>query len=270
MLPVMFTCTHQNIYLAPGGVDGVSEGGRARAPSANWRMSPLMPTTPTASRVTSPAPSQLANRPTTPTAPPPSAPKTPPSQLANKPTNAHHASHVGVVWSGPPSNAPARGRPEASPRARHPLQLPLAPSPEGRTPPLRQLAPLAPHRGPEAPPLGASPRDWGTGDRLRGVVAWAPRRRDCLPRESPCQGPHRKIPRRHGTLHATQRSHSRGPSIPQPRTVGPGSLLHILTDHIWGGGIQKAVKLARNCCGGQFLYEGGPCTTKSPYKLGHF
>ena len=48
------------------------------------------------------------------------------------------------------------------------------------------------------------------------------------------------------------------------------SSLHRLTDPIWGVKMQNAVEVARNCSGGQFLYGGGPCTAKSPYKVGHF
>ena len=71
-------------------------------------------------------------------------------------------------------------------------------------------------------------------------------------------------------FHPTQRSHCGEPSIPQTRTARPGSLLHKPTDPIWDVGMQIAVDLARNCSGGQFLAGGGPCTTRTPYKVGHF
>ncbi|QQK46339.1 hypothetical protein Pdw03_1237 [Penicillium digitatum] len=135
-------------------------------------MSPLMPTTPTASRVTSPAPSQLANRPTTPTAPPPSAPKTPPSQLANKPTNAHHASHVGVVWSGPHQML----RPEAAPRPRlaraTPFNSPWPRRQRGELPHCANWRPSpptgAPKRHPSAPRPGTGGPETACGAWLRG------------------------------------------------------------------------------------------------------
>jgi hypothetical protein len=165
----------------------------------------------------------------------------------------------------------ALGRPLRAP-ASPPLHFTCPPPrpPVRPTPPPRQLAPHAPlpraakHR---RPPLA---RGWGRGDRRWRMVTWGPACRGVVPRGSPCQGPHRKIPRHAGIPHATQRSHSCGPSLPQPRTVGPGSLLHRLTDPIWGVKIQNAVEVAGNCSGGQFLYGGGPCTTKTPYKVGHF
>jgi hypothetical protein len=210
-------------------------------PRANWPVCPPEPTA--APPVTSPAPTPLHSD--GPVSSPPSKPPAPgpPSRWAN--------------WRIPePAISAAPGC--ASP----PLHLPS-------TPP-RQLAAHAPllraakHR---RPPLAPGP---GRGARRGRMAAWGPACRGVVPRGPPCQGPHRKIPRHPGIPHATQRSHSCEPSLPQPRTVGPGSLLHRLTDPIWGVKIQTAVEVARNCSGGQFLYEGGPCTTKTPYKVGHF
>ncbi|KAJ5453279.1 hypothetical protein N7530_012873 [Penicillium desertorum] len=128
------------------------------------------------------------------------------------------------------------------------------------TPPFPGPRSTAGRPSPGAGGGGTAGGAWLRGDRRAGGV---------VPRGSPCQGPHRKIPRHAGIPHATQRSHSCGPSLPQPRTVGPGSLLHRLTDPIWGVKIQNAVEVARNCSGA-ILYGGGPCTTKTPYKVGHF
>jgi hypothetical protein len=178
----------------------------------------------------------------------PPSPNVAPSQLANPPL---------------PTNTP-----RASRLARPRFNCPPARPPERPTPPPRQLAPHAPYPGARSTAGRPLARDWGTEHRLWRVVAWASGCRGGLPRGSPCQGPHRKIPRRPGT-HTTQRSYSHPCSIPQPRTVGPRSLLHRLTDPIWGVKVQNAVKVARNCCGGRFLYGAGPCTTKTPYKVGH-
>ncbi|KAJ5860020.1 hypothetical protein N7534_005297 [Penicillium rubens] len=164
------------------------------------------------------------------------------------------------------SRSAARFRAPASPPP-HPSTSPAgaANSPAAPTGAPRPLPRAAkPRRPPLAPGLGGG----GTagGARLRGD-----RRAGGSYREGhPCQGPHRNIPRHPGTPHATRRGHSCGPSLPQPRTVGPGSLLHRLTDPIWGVKMQNAVQVAGNCSGGQFLYGGGPCTAKSPYKVGHF
>ena len=159
----------------------------------------------------------------------------------------------------------------------------LAPSP--RLPPfhLPSVPPAAPPSPPSLPTGASRPPPWGAkhrrhprrpGARGPGTASSAGlrgnrRARGVLLRGSPCQGPRRKIPRRPGIPHPTQRSHYRGPSIPQPRTIGSGSLLHRLTDHIWGVKMQNAVQVARKCCGGHFLYGGGLCTTISPYKVGH-
>ena len=140
----------------------------------------------------------------------------------------------------------------------------------GQLPRRANWRPTPPFPGPRSPAGRPSPRGWGRGDRRWRTVTWGPACRGVVPRGSPCQGPHRNIPRHPGTPHATRRGHSCGPSLPQPRTVGPGSLLHRLTDPIWGVKMQNAVEVARNCSGGQFLYGGGPCTAKSPYKVGHF
>ena len=178
-------------------------------------------------------------------------------------------------WKVPPGLAP-RARPPAS-RAGFASPLPLSsPSPAlhparrcGQLPRRANWRPTPPSPGPRSTAGRPSSRGWGKGDRRWRMVAWGPACRGFLPQGSPCQGPHRKIPRHPGVPHATQRSHSCGPSLPQPRTVGPGSLLHRLTDPIWGVKMQNAVEVARNCSGGQFLYGGGPCTTKTPYKVGH-
>ena len=159
-----------------------------------------------------------------------------------------------------------------------PLRAPASPPPHplhltrrcGQLPRRANWRPTPPFPGPRSPAGRPSPRGWGRGDRRWRTVTWGPACRGVVPRGSPCQGPHRNIPRHPGTPHATRRGHSCGPSLPQPRTVGPGSLLHRLTDPIWGVKMQNAVQVAGNCSGGQFLYGGGPCTAKSPYKVGHF
>jgi len=186
------------------------------------------------------------------------------------------------VFTDPPFQSPGSLSPGKVPPPRactprlalgRPLRAPASPPPHPPvrpTPPPRQLAPHAPlpraakpRRPPLAPGLGE-----GGPPVAHGYVE--PACRGVVPRGSPCQGPHRNIPRHPGTPHATRRGHSCGPSLPQPRTVGPGSLLHRLTDPIWGVKMQNAVQVAGNCSGGQFLYGGGPCTAKSPYKVGHF
>ena len=146
--------------------------------------------------------------------------------------------------------------PPGGPRRRH-VPLQCGPLSTGQSPSAHQQAP-----GPLAGAMSPHP---GTGGLRTACSAWW---RGGLPRGSPCQGPHRKIRRRPGT-HITQRSYSHPSAIPQPQTVGPRSLLHRLTDPIRGVKVQNAVKVARNCCGGRFLYGGGPCTTKTPYKVGH-
>ena len=104
-----------------------------------------------------------------------------------------------------------------------------------------------------------APRGWvGTGT-LGGPTA-----RVTLPGPPPSVPPPPLVP------HATQRSHYGEPPVSQAWTVRPGSLLHKPTDPIWGVKMQNAVHVARNCCGGQFLYAAGPCTAKTPYKVGHF
>jgi hypothetical protein len=239
---------HSRIYIS-------CSRGRLR-PRTNWPICPPMPIN--AHRApgrTSPAP------------PPPSAPSQPANQPAIAPRPPNHARQY---TPGHRAGVRTPSGPRASCLARpSPPQLSTGP-PAGaaNSPAAPTGAPCPPSLGHEAPPAAPSPRDWGTEDRLWRVVAWAAGCRGVLPRGSPCQGPHRKIPRRPGT-HTTQRSQGHGSSIPQPRTVGPRSLLHKLTDPIWGVKIQNAVKVARNCCGGQFLYGGGPCTTKTPYKVGH-
>ena len=45
--------------------------------------------------------------------------------------------------------------------------------------------------------------------------------------------------------------------------------IYIPTDPIGRVKMHTTVKVARNCSGGQFLYGGGTCTTKTPYKVGH-
>ncbi|KAJ5453248.1 hypothetical protein N7530_012969 [Penicillium desertorum] len=248
-------------------------------PRANWPVCPPEPTA--APPITSPAPS-----PTPPCrglalyGPPTKAPGPwPPGKVA--PFDPPFPPSRSANWRIPPPPLLKRKVPppcvHPGPRASRagfaspPLHLPSTP-PAGaaNSPAAPTGAPRPPSQGREAPP--AAPRPglgeggtaggaWLRGDRRAGGV---------VPRGSPCQGPHRKIPRHAGIPHATQRSHSCGPSLPQPRTVGPGSLLHRLTDPIWGVKIQNAVEVARNCSGGQFLYGGGPCTTKTPYKVGHF
>ncbi|KAJ5860042.1 hypothetical protein N7534_005319 [Penicillium rubens] len=154
------------------------------------------------------------------------------------------------------------------------LRLHLTPStsPAGaaNSPAAPTGAPRPPSQGREAPPAAPRPGAGGGGTaggaRLRGD-----RRAGGSYREGhPARAPTVTSPRHPGTPHATRRGHSCGPSLPQPRTVGPGSLLHRLTDPIWGVKMQNAVQVAGNCSGGQFLYGGGPCTAKSPYKVGHF
>ncbi|KAJ5860006.1 hypothetical protein N7534_005283 [Penicillium rubens] len=164
-----------------------------------------------------------------------------------------------------------RARPPAS-RAGFASTSPPPPHPPVRPTPLAAPtgAPRPPSQGREAPPAAPRPGAGGGGTaggaRLRGD-----RRAGGSYREGhPARAPTVTSPRHPGTPHATRRGHSCGPSLPQPRTVGPGSLLHRLTDPIWGVKMQNAVQVAGNCSGGQFLYGGGPCTAKSPYKVGHF
>ncbi|KAJ5180997.1 hypothetical protein N7449_012548 [Penicillium cf. viridicatum] len=72
----------------------------------------------------------------------------------------------------PASEPPVMVPPSAPPPP--PLQLPTGPSAGAANSPAAPTgAPCPPSLGREAPPAAPSPRDWGTGDRLWCVVAWA-------------------------------------------------------------------------------------------------
>ncbi|CAI7641475.1 unnamed protein product [Penicillium viridicatum] len=164
----------------------------------------------------------------------------------------------------PPSGPRTLGLAPRASRSRRPASTVHRPvRRSGQLPRRANWRPMPPALGRGAPPAAPSP---GTGGPRTACSAWwrgGRGRRGGLPRGPPCQGPHRKIPRRRGT-HITQRSYSHPSSIPQPQTVGPKSLLHRLTDPIWGLKVQNAVKVARNCCGGRFLYGDGPSGVGPP------
>ena len=69
----------------------------------------------------------------------------------------------------------------------------------------------------------------------------------------------------------TQRTASAGTGLPirQPRTIGPGSPLHRLTDPGWGIEIHATVNGAGFVKWGDFYYGRGPCHAFFPYKVGH-
>ena len=54
-----------------------------------------------------------------------------------------------------------------------------------------------------------------------------------------------------------------------PRTIGPGSPLHRLTDPNWVIAIHATVNGARFVKWGDSYYGGGPCHPFFPYKVGH-
>ena len=51
----------------------------------------------------------------------------------------------------------------------------------------------------------------------------------------------------------------RKPTADASQAIRAGSLLHILTDHVWVVKWHKTVKVARKCWWGTFYYGGSPC-----------
>ncbi|KAJ5859992.1 hypothetical protein N7534_005269 [Penicillium rubens] len=148
----------------------------------------------------------------------------PPSRVFTDPLQSPGSLSPGKV---PP---PRACTPRLAPRARPPASRagfastsPPPPHPPVRpTPPPRQLAPHAPlpraakpRRPPLAPGLGGGgpPVAHGyVGTGVPGVV----------PRGSPCQGPHRNIPRHPGTPTQRDAATLAGPHSLSPGPLGPG------------------------------------------------
>ncbi|KAJ5761704.1 uncharacterized protein N7511_005086 [Penicillium nucicola] len=168
------------------------------------------------------------------------------------------------------------------PRAVHPSPplIPGALSPPGhlakssapanwRPPPVTTPGPSpGPRRAPGGPRPGASdpggPYPWrGLLEDHRGDVGAHPAGPPLhgLTRESLLLPRHSKHP-------APSTGH--GSSSRQPRTNGPGSPLHRLTDPIWGIEIHATVNGASFGSWGTLLLGRGPCHPVFPYKVGHF
>ena len=162
---------------------------------------------------------------------------------------------------------PARSPKRPVPRHLPPLRIPLAPAPSHQGPPPanwrpspsahraalpRPIAPVA-QGGPRHHRRRPTPRGQWAGACIRWVVTWAPVGTEGLDRPpgSPCQCPTHPSNAPH--------PHHRPASI-WARTVGPGSPLHRLTDHIWVIKRHATLSGARKCWWGTYLYGGGPCT----------
>ncbi|KAJ5741213.1 uncharacterized protein N7511_011558 [Penicillium nucicola] len=126
--------------------------------------------------------------------------------------------------------------------------------------------------GPRRAPGGPRPGASDPGDPTRGGGLLEDHRGDvgAHPAGPPLHGLTREsllLPR-HSKHPAPSTGH--GSSSRQPRTNGPGSPLHRLTDPIWGIEIHATVNGASFGSWGTLLLGRGPCHPVFPYKVGHF
>jgi len=158
--------------------------------------------------------------------------------------------------SSSPSDPPRPGpRPTKAPPARQLASLPLRP-PSGLAPAHR---PGCPGRAETPPPAANAPGPVGRRLYTVGGYLGTGRDREAGPPGSPCQGPLPPVPPCPTHPSNAPHPHHRPASI-WARTVGPGSPLHRLTDHIWVIKRHATLSGARKCWWGTYLYRGGPCT----------
>ena len=180
----------------------------------------------------------------------------PPRQLANRARRAAAFSRCPPESSPSPSDPPRPGpAPPRAPPARQLASLPLRP-PSGLAPAHR---PGCPGRAETPPPAANAPGPVGRRLYTVGGYLGTGRDREAGPPGSPCQGPLPPVPPCPTHPSNAPHPHHRPASI-WARTVGPGSPLHRLTDHIWVIKRHATLSGARKCWWGTYLYRGGPCT----------
>ena len=237
-------CTAEYIYRAGGGFATPYQ-------LANLPPLPSAHLGPGGPRRRSPRPSKKAPPP--PLIVPPLPPR-PPRAPNHAPGPPLPASEPPAGWCPRLARAPRFARPLSSTAHRSGRRTGQLP----RRANWRPTPPSASRALPGARSTAGRPLAPGTGGLGTACGACRRGRRGCrgvLLRGPSCQGPHRKIPRAAPTLTQPNAATVTHPQSLRPGPlVGPRSLLHRLTDPIWGVKMQYTVKVARNCCGGQFLY----------------
>ena len=201
------------------------------------------------------------------------------NQLVNRARPSHPCPPTSPTGQSCPSSCclfslPARSPKRPVPRHLPPLRIPPRPGPVPPRPPARQLASLplrppsglapahrpgCPGRAETPPPAANAPGPVGRRLCTVGGYLGTGRDREAGPPGSPCQGPLPPVPPCPTHPSNAPHPHHRPASI-WARTVGPGSPLHRLTDHIWVIKRHATLSGARKCWWGTYLYGGGPCT----------